>query len=153
MTNLPKSPIKVAERILWLRRDSETTPMHLLKLVYLCHGWMLGNTGRRLVSEPAEAWRYGPVIPSIYHRFKSFKGDPIDIATQDSVDQFSAYQIDLIRIVTEAYRQHTALSLSAITHQPGSPWDQVYNEGRGEGAIIPDRIIQRYYEERVKQAA
>ena len=153
MTNIPNSPIKVAEHILWLRRDSETTPMHVLKLVYLCHGWMLGNTSNRLVSEPVEAWRYGPMIPSIYHRFKSFRGDPIDIETQDSANQFSAYQIDLIRIVTDAYGQHTALSLSAITHQPGSPWDQVYNQGLGEGAIIPDRIIQRYYEDRVKQAA
>ena len=37
--------------------------MHAIKLVYLCHGWMLGIYGRSLIGEPVEAWRYGPVVP------------------------------------------------------------------------------------------
>ena len=33
-----------AEHILWLRRqaNADTTPMHVLKIVYMCHGWILG---------------------------------------------------------------------------------------------------------------
>ena len=39
----------VAEQILWLRKVQPTTPMHVIKLVYLCHGWMLGNFDRGLI--------------------------------------------------------------------------------------------------------
>ena len=144
-----KSPRLVAEQILWIRRAIETTPMHILKLVYLCHGWMLGNTGHKLINEPVEAWRYGPVVPSVYHLYKSFGGDDIDVEPIDKSDDLSSYQVRLIEAVADAYKAHSALSLSSITHQKGSPWHQVYREGSGLGAIIPDKIIQRYYEDRL----
>ena len=144
-----KSPRLVAEQILWIRNDIETTPMHILKLVYLCHGWMLGNTGRKLINEPVEAWRYGPVVPSVYHLYKSFGGDDIDVEPIDFSDKFSRYQNSLINAVVDAYKEHSALSLSSITHRKGSPWYQVYRGGSGVGAIIPDKIIQRYYEDRL----
>ena len=68
MSTRPTSPRPVAEQILWLRgREIETTPMHVLKLVYLCHGWCLGFTGEALINEPVEAWTYGPVVPTVYH--------------------------------------------------------------------------------------
>ena len=76
-------PRTVAEQILWLRQDVPTTPMHVLKLAYLCHGWMLGVFGRGLIAEPAEAWRYGPVIPTVYHTYKSFRGEPIAVPLAD----------------------------------------------------------------------
>ena len=72
--NQSVSSILVADQILWLRREIESTPMHMIKLVYLSHGWMLGLRERSLINEAVEAWRYGPVVPSVYHRFKSFVG-------------------------------------------------------------------------------
>lgn len=144
-----KSPRLVAEQILWIRNGIETTPMHILKLVYLCHGWMLGNTGRKLINEPVEAWRYGPVVPSVYHLYKSFGGDAIDVEPIDFSDKLSNYQTRLIDKVVDAYKEHSAISLSSITHRKGSPWHQVYRGGSGVGAIIPDKIIQRYYEDRL----
>ena len=53
----------VADHLLWLRKDIETTVMHILKLTYLAHGWMLGFHKRPLIKEPIEALIYGPVIP------------------------------------------------------------------------------------------
>ena len=44
--------------------------MQLLKLSYLAHGFKLGITGHPLSNENLEAWRYGPVFPSIYQAFK-----------------------------------------------------------------------------------
>ena len=66
------SPITVAERILWLRRDQETTPLHIVKLVYLCHGWMLGIKGEPLVAEPVVTGQFGPVLQSLYDRYQIF---------------------------------------------------------------------------------
>ena len=124
--------------------------MHVLKLVYLCHGWMLGNFGRSLITEPVEAWQYGPVVPTIYHTYKSFGGGQISTVPIDRTGIFDSDQNALINAVLAAYEDYSAWQLSSITHQPGTPWALVYKDGRGEGSIIPNRIIRKHYEARVK---
>ena len=140
-----QSPLAVAQEIIKRREEHTTTPMHAIKLVYLCHGWMLGLHDRRLISESVEAWRYGPVIPSVYHAYKAFRSSAIDIYIDPDESTLDNEQSDLITDVLEAYSGHTAWALSKITHQEGSPWHTVYQEGRGGGAIIPDKTIRDYY--------
>ena len=147
-----QSPRTVADQILWLRQDLPTTPMHVLKLVYLCHGWMLGIFGRSLIMEPVEAWRYGPVVPTVYHTYKAFGGSAIETVPVDHSTIFDDEQNELVGMVLDAYRDYTAWDLSAITHQPGTPWHKVYKSGRGEGAIIPNSLIKKHYEERLRDA-
>lgn len=140
----------VAEQVLWVRKDTDTTPMHVIKLVYLCHGWMLGICERPLIVESAEAWRYGPVVPTVYHAYKSFGGEAIETVPRDRSKEFDEEQIELMEAVLDAYRDHTALALSAITHQPGTPWHRVYRGGWGEGAIIPNKLIRDHYKARIE---
>ena len=150
-TATSREPRLAAEQILWLRRGTETTPMHVLKLVYISHGWTLGLYGRSLINEPAEAWRYGPVVPSVYHRYKSFRGDPITTEPVDRSDAFDDEQRDVIEQVHEVYGDFTALQLSALTHKPGTPWDVTYRE-YGAGVIIPNELIRDYYKRLAEQA-
>ena len=150
-TATSREPRLAAEQILWLRRETETTPMHVLKLVYISHGWTLGLYGRSLINEPAEAWRYGPVVPSVYHRYKSFRGDPITTEPVDRSDAFDEEQRDVIEQVHEVYGDFTAAQLSALTHKPGTPWDITYRE-YGVGVIIRNELIRDYYERLAEQA-
>lgn len=140
----------IAEQILWVRKDGPTTTMQVLKLSYICHGWMLGIHGEPLVSDPVMAWRYGPVIPDIYRLYKSFGGNPIDTVPVDKTNMLDGNQASLIKAVLNSYREFTAWQLSAITHKPGTPWDQVYNGDGGIGAIIPNNMIKKYYEKLAK---
>ena len=148
-------PKAVAERILAVRGSQgiDTTPMHVLKLAYLCHGWMLGIHGRSLIHEDVVAWQYGPVVPTIYHLYKSFGGGRIQVPLEglDRVDAFDAEQQRLMDAVLRAYQGYSALDLSAITHQPGTPWSIVYADGRGKGAVIPNALIQQHYAARYRQ--
>ena len=146
----PVQSRKVAEQVLWLRASQETTPMHVIKLAYLCHGWMLGIHARSLLSEPVEAWRYGPVVPSIYHRYKSFRADAIDTELVDRSRDFDDDQKNIMLGVVEAYREYEAWMLSSITHKQGTPWEKTYRRGHGEGAIIPNKLIQKHYEQMAK---
>ena len=150
MANKIPSAITVAGQILHVRRDTGTTPMHIIKLVYLCHGWMLGIHNKPLIKEFVEAWRYGPVVPVVYHKFKSFRGDPVDIVCEDNAEEFDSEQKNLIDEVLTAYKSYSALSLSTITHQPDTPWHHVYQDGRGEGAIIPNKLIRAHYRKRAE---
>ena len=114
----PSQPARlVAEQILWLRHPAESTPMHVLKLVYLSHGWMLGLHDKALIYEAVEAWQYGPVIPSLYYRYKAFGGDPITAEVIDRTDKFTKNQLAVIRGVVDVYRDSDAIALSNITHQ------------------------------------
>jgi uncharacterized phage-associated protein len=53
------------------------TPLQLLKLVYISHGWSLGLRDKPLIHEAVEAWKYGPVIPDLYHELKQYGSAPI----------------------------------------------------------------------------
>jgi uncharacterized phage-associated protein len=73
------SSTTVANRLFQLagRAGYRLTPMQLVKLVFLCHGWMLGLYGKPLVRDRIEAWKYGPVIPKLYNAVKQYRGGPI----------------------------------------------------------------------------
>ena len=152
---MPSRPLEantVAEHILWLRRNEETTPMHILKLVYIAHGWMLGLNNQLLVREDAKVWPYGPVIEEIYMRYRHFRAEPIDMAASSLADYMDATQTDLIERVVESYDKYDAFQLSALTHQDGTPWEQTHRE-LGLGATIPTHLIRDYYAELAKKAA
>ncbi|MCY4000360.1 MAG: DUF4065 domain-containing protein, partial [Bacteroidetes bacterium] len=70
---------KTAIQILFIASHSgrNLTPMQLIKLSYIAHGWTLGISGEPLFNDTVEAWRYGPVVPDIYHTYKEFGHSPI----------------------------------------------------------------------------
>ena len=139
-----KAPQIIADQILWVRRDRQTTPMHVLKLVYLCHGWLLGISDSALIHEPVEAWRYGPVIPSVYHAYKFFGGENIDVDPIDRSAEFDEDQLHSLKIVDAIYGHLSAIHLSALTHRPGTPWD-VTQRRYGFGSIIGDQLIRDHF--------
>ena len=46
------------------------THMSLHKLIYVGHGWHLAANNQPLVQDAFEAWKYGPVLPTVYDAFK-----------------------------------------------------------------------------------
>ena len=138
----------VAEHVLWLRgrADLETTPMHVLKIVYVCHGWMLAVDDEALITEPVEAWTYGPVVPTVYHRYKRYGAQSIFEDVDDRSGELGESAQALMGVIEEAYRPYTAAQLSALTHQPGTPWD-VTRRRHGIGAVIPNELIQEHFSE------
>ena len=144
-------PLIVAQQILWIRRHVCTTPMHVIKLVYLSHGWMLGIHGVPLLDEQVEAWQYGPVVPSTYYRYKRFGGEPITDAPRERSTEISSDQASLIKEVDDAYKEFSALDLSGITHKKGSPWYVTFRQ-HGLYSVIPNELIKRYYAKLAKRA-
>ena len=63
------------------RKDGKKIrPLKLMKLVYLAYGYALAIIDRSIIDprfDKVEAWRYGPVIPSVYHSFKQYRDSPV----------------------------------------------------------------------------
>jgi uncharacterized phage-associated protein len=135
---------QVAQYILWLAREKPITPMQLLKLTYLSHGWMLGLYGKPLLRESVEAWQYGPVIPTVYHTYKRFGGRSItDIPLQEPAG-FTDEERDVMQQVWNIYGKYDGIQLSSLTHKPGTPW-AITRQMCGNGAQIPNDLIQNHY--------
>jgi uncharacterized phage-associated protein len=146
------SSATVANRLLELA-DYQLTPMQVLKLVFLSQAWMLGLHGKALIGDRIEAWKYGPVIPDLYHTVKRYRGGPITKPLRAArSERMSTEERELVDEVFRVYGDWTGPELSHLTHKPGSPWDQVFEDG-GWGQVIPTGVIRDYYERQAEHNA
>jgi uncharacterized phage-associated protein len=150
---MPLSSIAVADKLLECAGEAGLDPMQLLKLDYLCQGWMLGLYGEPLIWNDVEAWRYGPVFRNVYGLVA---GKPIVVGSLSSwfkkpPETFDPRQLQLISQVYQKYRTWSGLQLSALTHAPGSPWDITYRT-YGQNAVIPKELIRDFYEKQAQAA-
>lgn len=128
------------------RKDSGgvLSVMKILKLAYIAHGWHLGLTGEPLFADRIQAWRYGPVIPTLYDTFRD-QGMKVEheVRKEDEVP-LNEESERILEKVWEKYSGFTAFQLSEITHQEGAPW-QVASSIGGYYAPIPDALVRDYY--------
>ena len=131
----------------------------LVKRVYLAHGFSLAVHFRGLLDprfDVVEAWKYGPVIPSVYHSFKQYKNAPItDMVSnlqydeaKDEVDWVTPILTDkddilIVKSVWARYKNFTDSDMIKLTHQKGTPWSLCYVEGKNNR--IPDDITGGFY--------
>ena len=142
---MPRNALEIADE--FIRRSGNTkTNMQIQKMVYIAHGYMLGAYGRPLISENVEAWRWGPVIPSLYKRFKKYGSDLIT-AKPGRRPNFDAEEERVLEYVWGNYGKYCGYYLSQITHGKESddktPWKNHYVDG--SKVVIPDHSIWEYY--------
>ncbi len=140
----------VSERLLYAAASAERilTPMQVLKLVYISHGWMLGLLDQPLISENVEAWRYGPVVRSVYRQYRTYRSNPIAERGAPHAEQLSREQQSLMDQVFARYGPYSGIQLSQLTHQTDTPWDIAQ---RLDMPIIPNELIRDYYRRRAAE--
>ena len=94
-------------------------PLKLQKLLYFAQGFSYAFYDKELFNDDFEAWVHGPVIPSIYHEYKSYEYNPIDL--NYNLKEFSDDVIDLLEYVKKNYAKYDAKYLEEITHKE-EPW-------------------------------
>ncbi len=148
------SPKQIANYFLANYSDGKNiTPMKLIKLVYIAHGWYLGITDNALIDENPEAWKYGPVIPSLYHRYKRYGNAPIE-KYNGTPTLGNKEDENFLDKIWEVYGQYNGIELSAKTHQEDSPWSCVWNTIKNNDYFslqIPDTYIKEHYKYLLKQ--
>lgn len=129
--------------------------MKVQKLVYFAHGWFLAITGKPLINETIEAWRFGPVIPSLYHSLKYSGNLPITKSIEvsqfdnstiadDANTELQAY----LNRIWNLYSPFTGIQLSNMTHEEGTPWAKIAKEFDHRipaNMDIDDQLIKEYF--------
>ena len=131
--------------------NTPPTPMQLLKLVYIAHGWNLAINDKPLISDRIEAWKYGPVIPNLYHEIKHWGNEPVKMIFSNPVSDTHSFlreDRNVMDAVLESYDGIDGIRLSVLTHAAGTPWHEVYFDKDGNSrsnAEITDEIIRRHF--------
>lgn len=131
--------------------------LKLQKLLYLVQGLSLAIIGERAFNEPIEAWRYGPVVRSVYQQAKIYRDQQITktLPTSSSPRQISGDLKAVINLAMTRYADLTGPQLIEVTHNAhvypeAKPWVESFDEVADlnfSGAIIPPRLMQTAFKE------
>jgi uncharacterized phage-associated protein len=138
---------------------TEITPMKLIKLCYIAHGWYLGFNNEPLLTETVYAWKYGPVIDTLYDEFKEYGSTPIkELYTtapfEDKPPMAGKDVEEFLTAIWRGYGKFDGVQLSAMTHQRGTPWYRVWNEEGGKDkrhVPIPNNYIEEHYKQKIEE--
>ena len=104
-----------------------------------------------------EAWKYGPVFPSIYNTFKYqdvYKVTKPMVPTI-STQEFNQFESEIINYVQNNYAHLEGWKLSALTHANDTPWFKAWQEVKKQGYIkgysISNKDIKNYYKQFIKE--
>lgn len=139
--------------------------LELMKLAYFAHGWHLAHFGDPLINEGVEAWVYGPVFPTLYHSLKGYGRDPIrnpvplltvsgdklvpKIDEQGSEESVAKAR-HIIRSVWDSYKGYTGGQLVSLTHDPGTPWADVWDGSTKRTPITTSAICEHFVAKKVQ---
>lgn len=124
--------IKIANELLKIGKDKRTrlTPMQLVKLVYIAHARYLAQNKKPLISDRIEAWKYGPIIPKLYHVTKHYGKDSIPFeAIGLEGSNLDKETFSFLQGVFKKYGHMTGIQLSSLTHRKGGAWEKNYTRG------------------------
>ena len=144
----------------------QLTLLRLVKYVYIAYGFAMAILDKVIIDkrfDTVEAWKYGPVIPSVYHSFKHNKNSQITeksmIAVSENEDgelEFSEPKVTdknilmVLDFVWARYRNKSTSDLIDLLHKPGTPWHYCYKQGCN--AEIYDEMTKAYYKSIVDNA-
>ena len=138
--------IDAANYLVYLMSDicDDLTNMKINKLLYYAQGYYMRKHGIPMFDECFEAWEHGPVVPSVYTKYKTYGDNPITVWDDLRLNEVNDAASDTLMDVAREYGKYTASALRNMTHALGGPWDQVYSANL-KHIEIPAALIKRYF--------
>jgi uncharacterized phage-associated protein len=150
---------QIAEYLIWLAANERPdepwylTPLQLQKPLYYAQGWMLAEQGRPLFGDALEAWRHGPVVPTVWQSFNRHGARPITEVPGAEPALAEADRL-AVRDAWDVYKGYTAWELSDLTHEE-RPWLEARAgapSAAAGGREIRREAIEREFREKMEEA-
>lgn len=136
------------------------THLKLEKLTYFCYAEYLCEYKNNLFNDKVFAYKKGPIIYSVYKKFKKTKeilineeddskekfieGGYLPIRSRLLASEDGLYKVASINKTLKKYGHLSGQELVDLTHKNGSPWKH-YKNGKSKNKIIEDDIILKYH--------
>lgn len=135
----------VAKYYLWRGAQDEDllTNLKLQKLLYYAQGFYLAIHNKPLFSETIEAWTHGPVVPDIYHLYKEYGSNVIELNEDIDFDHIDSETKSILDDVYQVYGQFSAFALRDLTHDE-PPW-----QNTPPGKEIKHEALKEYFKTRL----
>ena len=109
------------------KRSISCSHLKLQKLAYFCYEKYLISYKKKLFNEKIYAWKYGPVIKSLYDSVKQSENLTVDLDSYTTRQRiiFSDDGFDKLRIIDEVLEEYGELSadrLVDLSHKEGTAW-------------------------------
>jgi uncharacterized phage-associated protein len=128
--------------------DNDISNLKLQKLCYYAQGVMTAMRGEPLIAEDIFAWDHGPVVPSLYHRYKHHGAQPIPIVTDFDVEQIDERDRKALIDIYEYYGQFSPWRLRNMTHDE-KPWITAYKSTFGKK--MPIESLVEYFKPQIDE--
>jgi uncharacterized phage-associated protein len=120
--------------------------MKLQKMLYYEQGFHLAYFDTPLFDDEIEAWMYGPVVPSVYEKYKSNGRNGIEPSNDIDFSFDDPKEHALFNEVYKVYGAYSASGLMNMTHDE-MPWKSTPT---GEGHIIEKEKMRSFFKTRLK---
>lgn len=121
------------------------TNLKLQKLAYYAQAWYLALYNKPLFDEEIQAWTHGPVIPSLYARYKAYGWQPIP--PSEEMAELPQAVTEHLDEVLKVYAGLSAYQLECLTHQE-MPWRAARKNIPSDApsaAIISKEDMRKFY--------
>lgn len=123
---------------------SKNGNLKLQKLLYYANAVNLSINGVPLFSETLQAWPEGPVVKSIYIRYRYYS------LYDEAVYSLSEDVEKILEFVVSLFDDFSAEELVEMTHEE-TPWEQFEDKvGEYKDIEIPNEDIKNFYEDTFK---
>lgn len=135
------------------------THLKLEKIVYFCYAEYLCKYNKELFKDSIFAYKYGPVIDSVYKKYRRYGYKEIEYDSED-IDSTDLYEmpsrsrilfaedgINKIKVIDETiikYGKLSAEDLVSLTHRELTPWS-LSGKGEYKNEIIENNIIKLFH--------
>ena len=119
--------------------------LKLQKMLYFIQAEFLVFANKPCFSDTIEAWDFGPVVPSVYHRYKVYGSAIIPFSSEMALHEvITTEDKNMIIAMIDQVATYSASQLVELTHRQ-DPWKASYI--RGCNNVITNNSIRKYFEE------
>lgn len=125
---------------------SSISNLKLQKILYFVQAEFLVAKSQPCFDDEIQAWDFGPVVPSVYFRYKIFGSSNIPWVRQSGItEKLQESDRELVDDIVDQCTKYSAATLVEITHNQ-TPWLEAYNKP-GHNNIISNRSIRQFFME------
>lgn len=144
--------------------QTQLTHLKIQKLLYYAQGWHLGFFGVPLFEDNIHAWKYGPVVETVYQALKyreksEIIKDPIhgyafahgDCRMENAPKLNLGGDEDRIKYMNSFWGKYSVIEpwvLVGSSHRKGTPWEQVTSSpsyDRSANSLISTQLMRIYF--------